>query len=96
MCSVDVYGKEHVTMPINEISAGVITMPSTSTKNHFTWFFHTINFLDSWLQCFDNNYHKIIAIHKSNMSKLFETIPKSPPPKKDDYYRENIRQQSGQ
>ena len=30
------------------------------------------------------------------MSKLFETIPKSPPPKKGDYYKENIRQQSGQ
>ena len=55
-----------------------------------------MNFLENWVQCFDDNYHKIIAIYKSKMSELFETIPKSLPLKKVIIIKKIFRQKPGQ
>ena len=50
MCSVDVYAKEYVPMPCDEISGGVIPIPSKSSKKALYSLGHKINFLDNWLQ----------------------------------------------
>ena len=80
---MDVYDKEHVSIPSDASIFGEIPMTSMSSKKSLYSLVHTYNFLDNWIQCFDEDYQNRIAIYKSNMSELFETIPKSlPPPKK--------------
>ena len=64
-------------------------MPSTSSRKTVYSFGHTINFLDSWLLCFYDNYQSKIAIYKNMMSELFETIPKLHHPREVDDYKEN-------
>ena len=73
-------------MPRDEIIGGGIPMQSTSSKKVLYSLGHTINFLDNWLQWFDENYQNIIAIYKIKMSEWFETIPESLPQKKGDDY----------
>ena len=64
MCAVDVYDKEHVPMP-DDVSSGVgRPMPITSPKEALFSLGQTINFIDNWLQCFDESDHNIIAIYK--------------------------------
>ena len=69
-------------MPSDASSGDGITMPSVSSKKSLHSLDHTANFIDGWLQCFDDNYQNRISIYKSKMSELFETTPKSLPPKK--------------
>ena len=49
------------------------------------------HFIDNWLQLFDDNYQYRISINKMKMSELFETIPKTIPPKKGDDYKDNFQ-----
>ena len=82
MCSVDAYEKYHITMPSDARSGSGISMPSNSYKKAMYSLGQKINFLDNWLQCFDENYQNKIAIYNIKMSELFKTIPKKLPPKR--------------
>ena len=57
-------------------------------KNKFTHLVIQSTLLEIWLQLFYDNYQNRIAIYKINMSELFQTIPKSIPPKRGDGYKE--------
>ena len=82
MCYVDAYYKEHVSIPSDASSDDGRPIPSKSSKKALYSLFHAINFIENWLKWFDESYQNRMAIHKSKMSELFETIPKFIPPKK--------------
>ena len=76
MCSVDAYNKEHVLMTSDASSVGGRPMTSKPSKKALYSLGHTINFIDNWLQCFDDNYHNKSAIYKSTLSDSFKKITK--------------------
>ena len=93
---MDVYDKEHVSIPSDASIFGEIPMTSMSSKKSLYSLVHTYNFLDNWIQCFDEDYQNRIAIYKSKMSELFETIPKSLPLKKVIIIKKIFRKKPGQ
>ena len=68
------------------ISGDRISLPISTFKVALISLGWTINFIDNRLQCFENNYDRIIVSYKENMSELFKTIPTLLPQKiLDDY-----------
>ena len=81
-------------MPDDESSGGGISIPIISLKKLYL-LDHTINFLDNWIQYYDDNYQNIISIYKINMKRLLWKVARELT-KISDYYKEKTRQQSGQ
>ena len=82
MCAVYKYDNENAPMPDDTSSGSVRPMPIASYKVSLISLGQTINFIDNWLKCFEDNYDKKIMIYKEKMSELFKTIPTLLPPKK--------------
>ena len=76
MYYIGVYDKEHVSMPDDKSSGGVIPIHITSYKEELFSLGHTINFLGNWIQFFEVNYENIITFYKINISELSKKIPK--------------------
>ena len=91
MCAVDAYSKEHIPIPDYASSGGDVPIPSTSSKESLISLGQKINFIDNWLQCFEDSYDNKIFISRRNMSELFKTIPKLLPAKKPDEYKTNYQ-----
>ena len=73
--------KEHVTIPYDASIAVSRPMSIKSSKGSIISFCQTINFIDNWIQYFEDNYDNHIVIYKENMSVLFKTIPTYIPPR---------------
>ena len=61
-------------MPSDSSSGGGIPFTRMSSKKALESLGPTINFIDNFFQCFDEKFQNRIAIYKSKMSELFETI----------------------
>ena len=64
MCDVGAYVKVHVPMPDDEISGVGILMTSNSAKLSLILLSQTINFIDNWIQQFEESYYIRIVIYK--------------------------------
>ena len=56
ICDVNSYAKEHLLMPDDEINVGERPILSTSSKEACISLGQKINFIDHWLQLFEENY----------------------------------------
>ena len=96
MYGVYAYGKEHAPIPDYTSSGNVITMPINPFKGEIISLGQTINFIDNWLQWFEDNYDNRILIYKESTSKSFKKIPISLPPKNLVITKKKTRQLSMQ
>ena len=58
VCDVDVYDKDHLSGPEDRSGGGSIPCPIASYKEALESLDHTINFIDNWLRCFEENMMK--------------------------------------
>ena len=84
MCAVYKYDNENAPMPDDTSSGSVRPMPIASYKVSLISLGQTINFIDNWIQWFEDNDDKRIASNKKNTKELFNKFPTSLPQKKLD------------
>ena len=60
MCDVDSYEKYHPSEPENGSSGGGRPFPIESSKELLESLGHIINFINNWVQFFEDNYDDIL------------------------------------
>ena len=87
MCDVGAYKRAYISGPDAVSIVGGRELTSTSSTYSLGSLGRTINFIDNWLQFFENNDGEITGVYKNNIIELFDTITLSITPTNTDDYK---------
>ena len=89
MCDVYAYDRMHTSGPGNGTIGGDRLFSTTPSIDSLEPIGNTINLIDNWIQCFEDNYGERTGLHKKNTRYLFQKTPLYLPTRKSDYYKNN-------
>ena len=72
MCCVDSNDRTNPSGPYYASSGDDRPLPYTSCIDSRESLGHTINFIDNWLQCFEDNHWERTGLYKKNVRKLLQ------------------------